>query len=125
MIERVQRSRKKGAKLPSNTLVVTRPTIWGNPWEGQDAVAAYKMFVEQVIDGVLCVQTIESALRVKRIFEKPIDEWKDLRSRMFVFDRHQITFRVACWCPVDAKCHGDVIRALPYYLAWNRFAGER
>jgi hypothetical protein len=44
----VQRSRKKGAKLPPNTRCCTRGTKWGNPFRGlpaQEAVDLYKVHI--------------------------------------------------------------------------------
>ena len=32
-IDRIQRSREKGAKLPPNTLCITRPSQFGNPFK--------------------------------------------------------------------------------------------
>lgn len=50
-IQYVQRSRKKGAKLPPNTRVCTRGTKWGNPIHAEpertaaQAVAEYKIWL--------------------------------------------------------------------------------
>ncbi len=90
---RVQLSRAKGWRMPPNTIKVDRSTRWGNPavigkpWEGEvveDAMHAKTIFQ----DGVSCactpfpaVETIRSMLRGKN---------------------------VACWCSLDAPCHGDV-----------------
>ena len=39
--KRIQLSRKKGFKLPPNTVVVSRPSRWGNPFRvGIDGTAA-------------------------------------------------------------------------------------
>lgn len=122
MIERLQRSRKAGSKLPEGTLVVTRPTIWGNPWEGPDAVFAYKLFCEQVIGGSEYITAMESTLRIKRVFSRPIEQWKMLRSEMLGLQRSGVT-HVACWCSLDKGCHADVIRAIPFYCAWESGAG--
>lgn len=118
MKQRYQRSRQAGAKLPEGVLYVGRPSIWGNPWTGPDAVTAYRMFCEQVVSGVLCIGTFEPALNVKREFEKPIDEWKTLRDLMFQYRREPSD--VACWCSTDKGCHGDLILALPALFHWNR-----
>lgn len=120
MITRVQRSRKSGSKLPDNTLVVTRPTIWGNPWEGPDAVVAYRFFCEQVIAGTLDGATVDSGLDVTRIFQKPIDEWIALRSQMLTMRKRGVV-HVACWCSIESRCHADIIRAIPFYVQFGRW----
>lgn len=121
MITRIQRSRAAGSRLADNTLCVSRPSIWGNPWIGPDAVEAYREFCEQVVSGVLCVSTIEASLNVQRKFDKPINEWKALRGEIFEFVSHPPQ-HVACWCPLNQPCHGNVIAALPHLFAWYRAA---
>ena len=37
MSERVQRSRTKGWRKPPNSVIVSRPALWGNPWTVRDA----------------------------------------------------------------------------------------
>lgn len=118
MAKRIQLSRAAGFKKPIGVLSVSRPTIWGNPWVGPDAVAAYQKFMEDVRSGVLAVSTIESVMNVTRKFEKPLDEWKTLRGLMF--DYVQKPCDVACWCPLNQPCHGNVIAGLPHLFAWYR-----
>jgi hypothetical protein len=45
---RIQLSRKKGWRLPSNTVVVSRPSKWGNPWRVGKSGRVYMR-----IDGVI------------------------------------------------------------------------
>jgi len=45
MIQYVQRSRKRGAKLPENTRCCIRGTKWGNPFMGLNAVANYRIWL--------------------------------------------------------------------------------
>lgn len=105
-MKRFVRSRKAGATLPSGVVVVTRPTIRGNPWVGPDCVKAYRRFVRQVLGGVMCAQLCEDGLDVERRFTRPIEEWKELRR--LLLPRSQLTYDVACWCPLDNPCHADV-----------------
>ena len=85
MPKRLQRSRRKGARLPAGTVVVTRPTKWGNPYPlnlgRQEAVRRYH---EDLLAGRLGV-TVEDAKR-------------ELRGR-----------DLACYCPLDETCHADVL----------------
>ena len=83
-VRRVQLSRKKGWRLPPNTVVVSRPSRWGNPFKadwpegGKDrdwAVSAFRGW----------------------IYYHPWDV-TPLRGK-----------NLACWCPLDQPCHADVL----------------
>jgi hypothetical protein len=85
---RFQRSRKKGSHLPDEVVVVTRPTRWGNPHAlelGRDE--AVRRYREDLLAGRLAV-TVDD---VKR----------ELRGR-----------DLACYCPLGAPCHADVLLAV-------------
>lgn len=120
---RLQRSRQAGSFLPPGTLYCGRPSLLGNPWTGPAAIAAYRLFLEHVVNGCLCVGDIEAVGRVERVFQKPIRQWTALR--LLVFDlvgqwrRSEGPPAVACWCGLDQNCHADVIAALPHLWAWN------
>lgn len=94
---RVQLSRRKGWKMPPNTVKIDRTTQWGNPFiagepepdrPGEimattaDCVRAYRQFAEDALaqDG---------------------GKFEALRGR-----------NLACWCPLDRPCHGDVLLEL-------------
>lgn len=85
MPQRLQRSRRKGAHLPEGTIVVTRPSKWGNPHPlslgRPEAVRRYR---EDLLAGRLAV-TVDDVQRELR--------GKDL----------------ACYCPLDGPCHADVL----------------
>ena len=88
MANRFQRTRTKGAHLPEQVVVVTRPTKWGNPHPlplgRAEAVRRYR---EDLIGGRLDV-TVDD---VKR----------ELSGR-----------DLACYCPLDGPCHADVLLAI-------------
>ena len=87
---RIQRKRTKGFKLPPNTVCVPRGTKWGNPFKigmdgigtNQDAVEAYKLWLNHTIEG----QTV-------LIFAQ-----RDLKGK-----------NLACFCSLDGVCHADVL----------------
>jgi hypothetical protein len=98
--QRIQRKRSKGARLPPDTVVVTRGTKWGNPcvvnsragWgtgparspnvpTAEEAVAFYREFLAACPD-------LMAAL-------------PELRGK-----------NLACFCPLDAPCHADVLLEL-------------
>jgi len=82
---RVQLSRRRGWRLPPNTVVVSRPSKWGNPFvspDRADAVSRYRSWLlEQLATGRL--------------------ELSPLRGR-----------NLACWCPPGEPCHADVLLEL-------------
>lgn len=106
---RIQRSRKKGFKLPPDAVVVGRPWIYGNPWTGPDAFEAYKRFIEQVLSGVLWLREIENGLNIELVAKYPIDHWKELRARIMAKDGPLRGKQLACWCGPRTKCHGDIL----------------
>ena len=88
MPQRLQRSRRKGGRLPDDAVVVTRPTKWGNPHALEigraEAVARYR---EDLLAGRLAIRVDD----VKR----------ELRER-----------DLACYCPLSEPCHADVLLAI-------------
>jgi len=79
---RVRLSRRKGWRMPPNTVSVARPGRWGNPvrvgprMTAAEAVAFYRRSH---------VPSDVSLLRGKNL---------------------------ACWCPLDGPCHADVLLEL-------------
>lgn len=100
MPRRVQLSRKKGFRLPPNTIVVARPTKWGNPFKAGEFVhrgPAYSGRDELVRD-------VEHACRLYR-------RWVfNLRSAADIAELRGKN--LACWCPLDQPCHADVLLEL-------------
>lgn len=88
MPQRLQRSRRKGARLPPEAVVVTRPTKWGNPHPlslgRSEAIRRYR---EDLLSGRLPI-TVD-----------------DVRRELCGRD-------LACWCSSDDECHADVLLAL-------------
>jgi hypothetical protein len=88
MPQRYQRSRRKGARLPVSAVVVTRPTKWGNPHPlDLGRAEAVRRYREDLLAGRLAV-TVDDVRR-------------ELRGR-----------DVACYCPLEAPCHADVLLAI-------------
>ena len=80
---RIQRKRAKGWKMPPDTIYVGRPTKWGNPFTGQDAVNNFEILIlSKLIDD-------------NGKFRKRLDELKGKN--------------LACWCPLDKPCHADIL----------------
>lgn len=99
---RIQRKRTKGWKMPPNTVSVTRPGRWGNPFrigmfkgfDAADAVRSYKCWLER-----------DLAFRsTENVYGKPPtrdDICRELAGK-----------NLACFCALDQPCHADVLLEL-------------
>jgi len=95
-MDRVQRKRTKGFKLPPNTLCVTRGTQFGNP--------------SKVIDG-----NNEGAVELfRRWVNKP--EQAGLRELFIQTCEAGSIEHLACFCRPDLACHSDV-----WLEIWNDY----
>lgn len=84
-MKRVQMKRIAGFKLPPNTILVARPTRWGNPFpvnENRTAAEAVELFEDWVKNNPRFVSDARNYLG-----------GKDL----------------ACYCKPGAPCHADVL----------------
>lgn len=87
MPKRIQLSRKKGFRLPPNTVNVARPGKWGNLYTvaehgREEAVLLHKW-------------------ELKGRVEVGLVDLSELRGK-----------DVACWCGLDEACHGDTLLEL-------------
>ena len=88
---RIQRKRTKGWRMPENTISVTRPGRWGNPFIGEGCV---EKLADMLYDLNSRQSTDKEFLHMKRIR----DTHKDLGGK-----------NLACWCALDSPCHADVL----------------
>lgn len=93
MPERIQLSRRKGWRKPENTVVVARPSKWGNPFRSGENALSRADAVEQFRDLVM------DPGRTYQGFRQTVRE--ELGGK-----------NLACWCPLDQPCHADVLLAL-------------
>lgn len=82
--QRIQLRRSKGWRMPPNTVKVTRPGKWGNPYSvaeyGRElAVKNYRLR----LDGLVQIGAVDLA---------------ELRGK-----------NLACWCKPGEACHADVL----------------
>jgi len=86
--QRIQLSRRKGWRMPPNTVKVTRPGIWGNPYvvgesgPAEECVERFRKMLAGNLWTPPTITTIQEQLRGKNL---------------------------ACWCKIGAPCHGDVL----------------
>lgn len=83
--------------MPANTVVVSRPSKWGNPFkverkgplkdlrEGMDAAEAKEAFAMMMETGGLAYCNAENVRR-------------ELKGK-----------NLACWCKIGTPCHADVL----------------
>lgn len=98
---RVQLSRKKGWRMPPNTVSVARPTKWGNPFIIGDGTSTFHCTtVQECVDAYRSILTGATPAFLAR-------DLPDLRGK-----------NLACWCPLydengnRVSCHADVLLEL-------------
>ena len=94
---RVQLRRTKGWRMPPNTVSVARPGKWGNPFRvGIDGDAERCVWKFRRWHGYLIDAPPRGVCSVP-----PPRSYGELRGK-----------NLACWCPLDAPCHADVLLEL-------------
>ena len=97
--KRIQLSRKKGWRKPPNTIVVARPSRWGNPWRigarllrltgkkaGEEFTVTPEIAVKFFRSNLTCVESLRAVVR------------RELGGK-----------NLACWCKPGTPCHADVL----------------
>jgi len=115
---RIQRSRIKGWRLPPNTVCVTRPSKWGNPFTIRKRRGKFEVLStlqsDIDIEGCCCVVVAvcstreDAAIEAVGLFsiaalceELQVHPWEI---------REQLRGKnLACWCPIGSPCHADVL----------------
>lgn len=118
MPQRVQLKRTKGWRMPENTLKVTRPGRWGNPFQvelvGRDlAVEMFRDLMSGFFDPFklkhLTDEQFKQVYDAKTAFEKRLNWGNEIRSGA----RHELRGKnLACFCKLDQPCHADVLLEL-------------
>jgi len=97
MLQRIQRKREKGYRLPDGAVCVTRETRWGNPFDSAESFRAW-----------LSTGAVAADLR------KPTErEELDSRRRWICENIASLRGRsLACYCKLGAACHADYLLQL-------------
>src|SRR5688572_15241541 len=96
---RIKLSRKRGWRMPPNTLKIDRSTRWGNPFRiGQDAVHPRTRRAVQVATAEAAVELFAIHLQTGSGAELAQAAKRELRGK-----------NLACWCRDGHTCHGDVL----------------
>lgn len=98
----IQLRRTKGWRKPEGAIVVSRPTHWGNPYRvGDDLVILREGGVPPL--GL----RVDAELAVALYRKHALEVWGDEKIREALAGHD-----LACWCPLDAPCHRDVLLEL-------------
>ena len=100
---RIQRQRTKGWRMPPNTVYVGRPTRWGNEFEVGGLVTPEIAVERYALHIVSYFGFVER--ETKRLWHPWPVESKELDAWLQPLRGHNL----ACWCPLDQPCHGDVL----------------
>lgn len=105
MSERIQRRRTKGWRMPEGAVYVGRPTYWGNPY----VILGPEVFVDTRTN---CDYMILDARK------GVVDEYRKYVRNTVGTSGFSMAYEaecelrgkdLACWCPLDAPCHADVL----------------
>jgi len=109
MPTRIQRKRTYGFRLPPNTVCVNRGTKWGNPFKVADygREEAIQMFRDCLLNASMCYIYLD----IKKA-------WIQYNRFLWMANNMDIIRNadyVACFCPLYAACHGDVLIEMAEY----------
>lgn len=115
--KRIQLRRTKGWRKPEGAIVVARPSSWGNPYApiletgtGRWRITGRTPNGLVLLDGHEMPDRAAAIIECVRLYrlmiasdaadqcDDPADYFAELRG-------HDL----ACWCPLDAPCHADVL----------------
>lgn len=104
-MERIQRKRTVGWRMPDGTKYIGRPSIWANPFKvGEPPPKRFIQFEFHFEDTIkyknnAVVKDAAEAVRLYEMYSPPsLPELEMLKGK-----------NIACWCKVNDHCHGDVI----------------
>ena len=128
--ERVQLRRTKGWRMPPNTVVVARPSRWGNWWAIRTPAELMPRCSTDTSPVVVRLDTNGNwqypvlggfdTVAEARAFAVALHRRSMLGTRV-VLDGlidHELYLaplrgkNLACWCPLDQPCHADVLLEL-------------
>lgn len=110
--QRVQLSRKKGWRKPENTVVVARPSRYGNPVKIVPVSQRGPFDLERDGVGFIGQNTdLEGARRsaVARYRDLLLNHPQLVRVSITEIRADLAGRNLACWCPLDQPCHADVL----------------
>jgi hypothetical protein len=106
--QRIQLRRTKGWRMPENTVKVTRPSIWGNPFVHPDSAQAVDAYRRLVSGGTQSFEMGPGKLQFAHNCHPNTLHWAYAN---YVKEHKQVLRgkNLACWCPIGDPCHADVL----------------
>ncbi|MGA2440312.1 MAG: DUF4326 domain-containing protein [Tepidisphaeraceae bacterium] len=99
---RVRLCRKKGWRMPANTVKVDRTTKWGNPFRiGEQHLHPIRREMILIADKQTAVDAFKDYLRSDAGRTIAQDASRELRGK-----------NLACWCKEGQQCHADALLAV-------------
>lgn len=94
--QRIQLSRKKGWRMPPNTVSVARPGRWGNPFRAGDVDHSTGKPIADVGEAV-------------RLFDARWFQGAHADLMRAIARAELRGSNLACWCKPGTPCHADVL----------------
>ncbi len=102
---RVQLSRKKGWRMPPNTVKVTRPGPYGNPFAvGKAAPECYARFHRGPVN-----TATEAVILFRRVLLHELSRQTPAANAAIGLVAALRGKNLACFCALDQPCHADVL----------------
>lgn len=120
---RIQRKRTKGWRAPANTVSVTRPGIFGNPFANMElychpscAVEISLRLFENAARGIWNPSVLDGwdNLGFQMIYGMHLRWNERIRKRGYHHPEEAIRMELRgknlmCFCPLDQPCHADIL----------------
>jgi len=119
--QRIQLRRTKGWRKPPNTVVVARPSKWGNHWralptgDGWSVFARTRSGLDWWLERVGIVSKEEAIVECVELYRLSVladveDLYDDINTAIAGGYFAELSGKnLACWCPLDQPCHADVL----------------
>ena len=116
-MNRIQRKRTKGWKMPKNTVYVGRPSKWGNPIKLEGDCIFIDASYRRRILSPWVYYSMGDEEDVIYLFEKLFDGTEFYNQDFQYWSDHFRKLNIsklsgkdlACWCSLDKPCHADVL----------------
>lgn len=106
---RIQRARTPRWRLPENTVCVGRPSRWGNPFV---IVPAKDMWAVQYRGTTLVRWDTKELAAADAVDRFRLQATREIPGFVESAKAELAGKNLACWCPLTAPCHADVLLEL-------------
>lgn len=124
---RIQRSRKKGWRMPENTVSCTRPGMFGNPFmqildlvyinssHRRKILSPWVLFSDGPVSDGMAIKLFRECISNPSAFSK-YPSYELVHKAYFERMRDNLPQlkgkNLACFCPLDSSCHVDILLEL-------------